>query len=424
MPCCREDDRRLVCPWCGSHYRHLTPLFYCLRRGYFDAIGIDNGRQLTRMRLFQWRGRTSKAAFRDRVSGVLREKVPRATIEVTGNLDIQITGLPSGKSLNVWLGRAYEEFSKAPGEADEIIARYIRGTLAVADDAAIEHQRIIPTIKSRDWLDSQRQVAGFDPLVEPYNADLVIIYGDFRDGIRYGHRSEFEPLGISGEAIREQALANLRRMIEEIKVVGGDGCYLLGAGGTLDSSLVLLDEVLEDPRLQISGKPLIAVSDRGSFWVVDDANPWAVFNGSTSVAKCYRSEQYAISMNLYQRLGPVWEPLDSGPVDDAHPIPNLEVIDIHATKKGGGSDLVVIVASPLRADARSMFRLARKLDVYLQEINTDAYRQECGEAKPDTTSIIVRLHPDSDPAIGEVLRAAVGWAERRNASLQVKNLDD
>jgi hypothetical protein len=73
-------------------------------------------------------------------------------------------------------------------------------------------------------------------------------------------------------------------------------------------------------------------------------------------------------MNLYQRSGRVWEPLDSGPVDVTHPIPNLEVIDIHATKKGGGADLVVIVASPLRADARSMFRLARKLDAYLQEI--------------------------------------------------------
>jgi hypothetical protein len=106
-----------------------------------------------------------------------------------------------------------------------------------------------------------------------------------------------------------------------------------------------------------------------------------------------------------------------------HPIPNLEVIDIHAPKKGAGSDLVVIVASPLRADARSMFRLARKLDAYLQEINTEAYRRECGEAKPDTTSIIVRLHPDSDPAIDEVLRTALGWAEKRNASLQVKNLD-
>jgi hypothetical protein len=116
--------------------------------------------------------------------------------------------------------------------------------------------------------------------------------------------------------------------------------------------------------------------------------------------------------------------LDPGPVDDEHPIPNLQVIDIHATKKNGGSDLVVIVASPLSADARSIFRLARKLDNYLQEINSDGYRSEIGAPTPDTTSIIVRLHPDSDPAIEDVLRAAAGWAEKRNASLQVTKLDD
>jgi hypothetical protein len=135
------------------------------------------------LKQFAWRGRTSKAAFRDRLCGVLREKLPAATIEATGDLDIRITGLPNGKTLNVWLGRAYEEFSKAPGEADEIIARYFRGALAAADEAAIELRRIIPTIKSRDWLESQRQAAGFDPLVEPYNADLVIVYADYRDGI-------------------------------------------------------------------------------------------------------------------------------------------------------------------------------------------------------------------------------------------------
>jgi uncharacterized protein YtpQ (UPF0354 family) len=376
------------------------------------------------MGIFQWRGRTSKAAFRDRVCGVFREKLPAATIEATGELDIQVTGLPSGKTLNVWLGRAYDEFAKAPRESDAIIARHVQGALALADDSVVDRQQIIPTIKSRDWLDSQSNEGRFDPWMEPYNTDLVIVYAEYRDGIRYGNRSDFEPLGMSAEAMREQAFANLRRMIGQTKVNGSDGGYLLLAGGTLDSSLVLLDEVLEDPRLQISGKPLIAVSDRGSFWVADDANPAAVFNVATSVAKCYRSEQYAISMNLYQRAGSVWEPLDAGPVDDAHPIPNLQVIDIHATKKSGGSDLVVIVASPLRADARSIFRLARKLDAYLQEINTDAYTKECGPARPDTTSVIVRLHPESDPKVEEVLQAARGWAEKLNASLMVEKLDD
>jgi len=376
------------------------------------------------MKLFQWPGRTGKAAFRDRVCAVLREKIPAATIEATGELDIRITGLPGGKTLNVWLGRAYEEFSKAPREADEIIARHVRGAVAVVDDRVVERHQIVPIIRSRAWLASQLETPGFDPWYENYNADLVLIYADYREGIRYRVRSDFEPLGLTGETIRELAIANLTRMIEQINVVGGEGCYLLGAGGTFDSSLVLLDEVLEDQRIEISGKPLIGVSDRGSFWVADDANPWAVFNTTAGVARCYRSEQYSISMNLYHRPVRVWEPLDPGPVDGAHPIPNLEVIDFHLTKKSGGSDLVVIVASPLRADARSIYRLARKLDSYLQEINSDAYRDELGAPRSDTTSIIVRLHPGSDPAVEDVLRAAVGWAEKRNASLQVQKLDN
>jgi uncharacterized protein YtpQ (UPF0354 family) len=378
------------------------------------------------MKLFRWPGRTSKAAFRDRVCASFREQFPGATIEATGDLDIKITGFANGKSLGVWLGRAYDEFREDPKQADEIIARHVRGALATATDAPVELDRIIPTVKSCDWLTSQRanhdEDGRFDPWVEHYNADLVIVYAEYRDGIRYVHRSDFEPLGMSGEAIREQALANLRRMIQAIMVTGEDGSYLLGAGGTLDSSLILLDEVLEDPRLQIKGKPLIAISDRGSFWVADDANPCAVRKVVAGVARCYRTEPYAISMNLYHRSGLIWEPLDSSPLDDTHPIPNLQVIDIHAVKKGGGSDLVVIIASPLRADARSIFRLTRKLDGYLQEINSDSYKNECGEPKPETTSIIVRLHPRTSPEVEAVLAAAASWAKARNASLRIEKI--
>lgn len=378
------------------------------------------------MSLFRWPGRTSKVAFRDRVSVALQEKLPQATIKSIGELELQIIGFGSGKSLSVWLGRAYDEFCANPAEANEIIARHVRSALATADDVAVEKDRIIPIVKSRDWITSQLanvdEAGRFDPWLEPYNADLVVIFAEYRDGIRYVHRSDFEPLGLTAEAIREQALANVRRLIGEINVVGRDGCYLLGAGGTLDSSLLLLDEILENPGLNISGRPLIAISDRGSFWVADDANPSAVFNVVAGVARCYRTEQYPISMNLYYRPGLIWEPLDSVPVDDTHPIPNLQVIDIHAVKQGGGCDLVVVVASPLRADARSIFRLARKLDVYLQEINSDTYRNECGEPNPGTTSIIVRIHPRSDPAIEDVLIAASSWAEKRNASLRVEKI--
>jgi hypothetical protein len=381
------------------------------------------------MKLFRWRGRTSKSAFRDRVCTALREKLPGATIETTGDLEVRISGLASGKSLDVWLGRAYSEFCKEPTKVEEIIARHVQGALATATDLPVEPDRIIPTVKSRDWLTSQSAIhsnpqgpSGFDPWVESYNDELIIVYAEYRDAVRYPHRSDFESLGISREAIRDRALANVRRMIEKITVTGQGGSYLLGAGGTLDASLMLLDEVIEDPRLQITGSPLIAVSDRGSFWVSDDANPWAVFHVAAGVARCYRTEQYPISMHLYRRSTTTWEPLDPSPLDDTHPIPNLQVIDIHAVKKGGGSDLVVIVASPLQSDARSVFRLMRKLDGYLQEINSDGYRNECGAPGLGATSIIVRLHPRSDPAIEKVLAAAASWVEAQNASLRVEKI--
>jgi hypothetical protein len=76
-------------------------------------------------------------------------------------------------------------------------------------------------------------------------------------------------------------------------------------------------------------------------------------------------------MHLYHRSAATWDPLDPSPLDDAHPIPNLQVIDIHAVS---------------------------------------------------ARSIIVRLHPRSDPAVEEVLAAAVSWAEARNASLRVEKI--
>ena len=93
-------------------------------------------------------------------------------------------------------------------------------------------------------------------------------------------------------------------------------------------------------------------------------------------------------------------------MDESHPIPKLDVIDIHARRRSGGSDLVIIVASALSADARSVFRLFRKLDSYLREIDSDAYRQEFGEANPESTGIFSNYirKPGADPTIPRWMR--------------------
>lgn len=383
------------------------------------------------MKLLPWRGRTSKPAFRDRVCAALRDRMPEARIEARAELEIRISDLPSRAQVDIWLERVYDEFCQAPHEAAAIIERTVESAALAASDPPLDLDRIIPTLEPHDWLDCLRlpqpdlpdaAKAGFTPWVEPFNSELCVVYAEYRDGIRYGQRADLAALGLSSQNVRERALANLRRMIEEVTVAGSGGSYLLGAGGTLDASLMLLDEVIGDPRLTITGQPLVGVSDRGSCWVADDSNPWAVFHVTASVAHCHRSEPYPISPSLYQRSGRGWEPLDPSPVDATHPIPDLHVIDMHAVRKSGGSDLLLVIASPLAADARSIFRLCRKLDSYLEAVNSDEFARSYGPPAVATTTIIVRLHPRCDPAVADILTTAASWAMDRNASLRVEKI--
>src|ERR1700688_2535714 len=89
--------------------------------------------------------------------------------------------------------------------------------------------------------------------------------------------------------------------------------------------------------------------------------------------------------------------------DPTHPIPSVTALDIHASKRGGGADLVIVVASPLRADERSQKRLLEKIELYLRFLGTSEFETMSGIPTVENTSIVVRLHPDSDAAIFELL---------------------
>lgn len=106
--------------------------------------------------------------------------------------------------------------------------------------------------------------------------------------------------------------------------------------------------------------------------------------------------------------------------DDDHPIPNLDVIDINAVKKAGGSDLTIVVATPLQGDRRSLERLLRKVERYLEFIRTDAFISESGTPSPENTNIIVKIHADSSPLAFELLEKNKQWVKNNDATLVVE----
>jgi hypothetical protein len=110
--------------------------------------------------------------------------------------------------------------------------------------------------------------------------------------------------------------------------------------------------------------------------------------------------------------------------DPHHPIPSTTALDVHGIRKGGGSDLIIIVAAPLGGDERSQQRLLAKIENYLRYIRSPEYLQECGPPGRDRTCIVVRLHPESDPLILDLLQRCEPWVATNLSDLKVVPLNE
>jgi hypothetical protein len=110
--------------------------------------------------------------------------------------------------------------------------------------------------------------------------------------------------------------------------------------------------------------------------------------------------------------------------DPGHPIPALRHLDVCTIKKGGGADLHIIIATPLQADDYSLNRLLNKIEGYLGHLQGDNFKKEAGEANPENTNIVVRIHPDSCREAFLLLEKSVEWVKDNKASLKVVELKD
>jgi hypothetical protein len=106
-------------------------------------------------------------------------------------------------------------------------------------------------------------------------------------------------------------------------------------------------------------------------------------------------------------------------LDDQHPIPNLEVVDINVVKKGGGSDLRIIIASPLQDDVRSLERLLMKIERYFSFTKSPEFIAESGLATVGNTKVIVCIHPDSSPVAFDLLERCKPWAIENEVTLEI-----
>lgn len=369
--------------------------------------------------LLFWRGRTSRKSFVERVQRAIAEKFPEAQVTPGKDLELDVV-FANGTSNNLYLGRAYAEFCKEPRNVEDIIARWLAFVSASCESKPIDLGKLVPMIKDRVWVRSLADPAG--AWVEDYNDELVVAYAEHNAGFRYCQRSDIDALGLPLEELRQRALANLAALSTQRAILQYPVAGIVNVGGNFEASQILLDDFWSDP--QVSERSLIAVPDRDSLALSVDDTPAAVWPLAEAAARLSRSAPYPITSMLFARsgAGPM-RSIDSAREDAEHPIPRLDVIDISGVRHDEVVDLVIVIANPLDASPRSVFRLFTKVDGYLNHIASPDFRRDRGPPSAETTRVVVRIHPDSSREIFEVLEAAAPWVRTRNASLDVQTRD-
>src|SRR5690349_8313639 len=116
--------------------------------------------------------------------------------------------------------------------------------------------------------------------------------------------------------------------------------------------------------------------------------------------------------------------LDELADDDSHPIPKVDVIDYVRTIENGGAGYALVVASPLEPDQRSLRRLTRKLQAYVEDFFSKESKMRQGAPSPGKMWIFVNIHQDSCPEAFNIVKSHAPWILDHGIRLVVNTIDD
>ncbi len=188
----------------------------------------------------------------------LRERVGYIQVEVLRDLELQIAVKDKDATIRFSLERAYyDAYVQAPERKDELIALFVAG---VAESVNAERAktwdstRFLPLIKPRKWLEGREKV-----IYDDFNSDLVIVYAEDQEKlIQYLSSQDIEKAGVAREGLRALAIKNLMTNIS-IEEHGGNGVYMLTAGGEYEASLILAESIMKRYQLKVNGLLVAAI---------------------------------------------------------------------------------------------------------------------------------------------------------------------
>jgi uncharacterized protein YtpQ (UPF0354 family) len=91
----------------------------------------------------------------------------------------------------------------------------------------------------------------------------VIVYAeDSPKNIRYLTSPDLDKAGITRKELRAIASENLKTLLPKIERRGGEGLYMVTAGGDYEASLLVVDSIWTDGQMRVKGDFVVAVPTR------------------------------------------------------------------------------------------------------------------------------------------------------------------
>jgi uncharacterized protein YtpQ (UPF0354 family) len=207
---------------------------------------------------------------------------------------------------------AYLAYQSNPDSLQQIMASYItslRSAFAQADEPTANN--IVPVIKPHSYLNMTTHEGG--PKVNPgvyeiYNDELVILYAmDLPNNVRGLSESDLTTLGITKESLLEIAVNNLVKMLPEVQVKGGNGLFMVMAGGNYESSLILHLDLIHEDNFKVNGDLVIAIPNRDILLVTGSNDTQNIAKVAAIANKMFTENNYPISPSLFKLINNKWQ---------------------------------------------------------------------------------------------------------------------
>jgi len=249
----------------------------------------------------------SERAFTDEYVAALRAAQPTFKVKVVKPLEVLVT-MADGKTSTAYLDNAFQAVQRDPASKAEVIARHVGLMADLTDlDTAIEVKNIVPVIKDRAWVSEtqasrQARTSGvpFKYVYDDFNQELVIVYAEDKPTqTNYFDAASLAKAGVDRKALKSLALANLLRILPELKREEIDGVSMLTAGGDYDASLLLVDEIWSGDMLKVEGEIVVAVPARNVLLFVPASDQARVDELKALVRRVFAEYSYTLTDQLF-----------------------------------------------------------------------------------------------------------------------------